>query len=96
MSPSTSLESTVGMQEPPSQPVPNGNGLGLESSQFLSGVRSHPRSHQQIGDIQIPNGVPMHAATWENGQPNYVTDRRPAQHAANNIAGERNIAGQQS
>ncbi|CAI5456336.1 unnamed protein product [Caenorhabditis angaria] len=37
----------------------------------------------KIPSVAIPNGVPMYAASWENGQPRYLTDRKPLAHAAN-------------
>uniref|UniRef100_A0A1I7XMF1 DM13 domain-containing protein n=1 Tax=Heterorhabditis bacteriophora TaxID=37862 RepID=A0A1I7XMF1_HETBA len=41
-------------------------------------MKSFPR-------VSIPNGVPFHAGTWENGEPNYLPEKRPAQLAANTI-----------
>ncbi|CAB3411590.1 unnamed protein product [Caenorhabditis bovis] len=46
------------------------------------------RLQNKISTIAIPNGVPMNAAHWENGQPNY---RRPAAHAANTFTNTQNF-----
>lgn len=49
--------------------------------QQLSGDRSSKRN-LSLRPISIPNGVPVHAGTWENGRPNYVEEEAsPSQYS---------------
>ncbi|KAK5979906.1 DM13 domain-containing protein [Trichostrongylus colubriformis] len=38
--------------------------------------------HQPLHALSIPNGVPVHAGTWEDGRPHYEIPKRPQQLAA--------------
>ncbi|CAJ0609176.1 unnamed protein product [Cylicocyclus nassatus] len=41
-----------------------------------------PRTQNtQLRSIAIPNGVPVHAGTWDDGTPHYATQKRPQQFA---------------
>ncbi|VDK45262.1 unnamed protein product [Cylicostephanus goldi] len=43
--------------------------------------RTQNTQNSQLRSIAIPNGVPVHAGTWDDGTPHYATQKRPQQFA---------------
>ncbi|VDO77771.1 unnamed protein product [Haemonchus placei] len=47
-----------------------------------SNVEPAKQPSQPFSAVSIPNGVPVHAGTWEDGRPHYEVPKRPQQLAA--------------